>query len=283
MKLLIVDAPSFLWRAFHAVPAAYNEDGISIHALEYFARFVLKRIRTHAWATHVLVVFDGSGPNFRTELYPDYKAHRPPMDDSLREQINIAPMLCAAYGMASVVSDGCEADDVVATAARQAVEAGAEVMIASPDKDILQLVRSGVSVYDQKNRRKFSTDADVLAYLGVRPDQVADWLALAGDTADGFPGIPGVGPKIAASWLRLGGSIDGLLACPGMIGSTRLQKVLLRNVDNLQIFRRLARLRDDVPNVPDVDSLLLDVDAAPIRMLRRLGISSLANIVPMGQ
>ncbi|MCC2638533.1 MAG: polymerase [Moraxellaceae bacterium] len=208
--LILVDGSSYLYRAFHALPPLATRDGRPTGAVKGVVNMLQKLIKTYG-PTHIAVIFDASGPTFRDEIFAEYKAHRPPMPDDLRGQVEPLHALIRAMGLPLLCEKGVEADDVIGTLARQAAAAGVEVLISTGDKDIAQLVDGHVTLVNTMTDTILDREG-VIAKFGVPPERIVDYLALVGDSVDNIPGVPGVGPKTAAKWLQEYGSLDELIA-----------------------------------------------------------------------
>ncbi|MBU2573383.1 MAG: DNA polymerase I, partial [Elusimicrobia bacterium] len=208
--IFIIDAHAFLHRSYHALPKLSTSKGEEVGALYGFLRLLLKIIKEHK-PDYAAVCFDSPGKTFRDELFSGYKANRPEIDDGLISQLKQAPELPGAVGLKAVALPGYEADDIIATLAERFSLGGAEVVIVTGDKDAAQLVRDGVKLWDG-SAALFSGEAEVLAKFGVRPSQIADFLALTGDSSDNVPGVAGIGPKSAAKLLSAYGALENILA-----------------------------------------------------------------------
>ncbi|MDD3608152.1 MAG: DNA polymerase I [Halothiobacillaceae bacterium] len=242
--LILVDGSSFLFRAFHALPPLTTRDGRPTGALHGVAN-MLKKLMADESPTHMAVVFDAPGPTFRDEIYPEYKAHRPPMPEDLRVQIEPLHALVRAMGLPLLLESGVEADDVIATLARQAVKAGHTVMIASSDKDLAQLVGPRIVLVDTMQGRRLD-EAGVLEKFGVPPERMVDYLTLVGDSVDNVPGVSGCGPKTAQKWLSQYGSLDTLVARADEVGG-KIGERLRESLSSLPLSRELVTVREDVP------------------------------------
>lgn len=241
--LILIDGSSWLYRAFHALPPLTAPDGSPTGAIYGMAN-MLRKLFADYDCERIAVIFDPRGATFRNEMYADYKANRPPVPEDLESQF--APMreLIQALGVPLMQIDGFEADDVIATLARQAEADGAEVLIVSGDKDLAQLVTDRVKLLDTMKGVTFDPAA-VRDKYGVPPEQIVDWLALMGDTSDNIPGVPGVGPKTAAKWLDQYSDLDRLLAeCDTVKG--KAGENLRAAAEQLPLSRKLATVRDDV-------------------------------------
>lgn len=207
--LILIDANSFFYRAFHAVPMLTAPDGTPVNAIHGVLSMVSTLIHDYQ-PSGIAVIFDAKGKNFRHDLFPDYKAHRSPMPDELRAQIEPLHNLIKLMGLPLLVIPGIEADDVIATLATQASANGQEVVIASGDKDLCQLVNEHVRIIDTM-KNKLLTPSAVQDKFGVPPESIVDWLTLVGDKSDNIPGVDGVGEKTAAKLLRAHGTLTGIV------------------------------------------------------------------------
>jgi DNA polymerase-1 len=243
--VFLIDGSGFIFRAFHALPPMTRPDGTPVNAVYGFTTMVMKLIE-ETDADHIAVVFDTARRTFRNDIYPDYKAHRPPPPDELIPQFDLVREATRALGVASVEKEGFEADDLIATYARQAREAGAEVTIVSSDKDLMQLVGEKVVMMDAMKNRMIGPD-QVVEKFGVGPDHVIDVQALAGDSSDNVPGVPGIGVKTAALLINEYGDLDTLLERAGEIKQPKRRQALVEQADSARVSRDLVRLRDDVP------------------------------------
>ena len=241
--LVLVDGSSYLYRAFHALPALSTANGEPTGAVLGVVNMLYKLLDERK-PSRMAVVFDAPGRTFRDDLYEHYKANRPPMPDELRDQV--APLLEAieAMGIPLLRIDGVEADDVIGTLAQQASAAGGDTLISTGDKDLAQLVDGHVTLVNTMDNTTLDR-AGVQQKFGVAPEQIIDYLALVGDTSDNIPGVPGVGPKTAAKWLQQFGDLDTLKAnateIPGKIGER-----LRESLDMLDLSKELATIRRDV-------------------------------------
>jgi len=242
--LLLVDGSSYLYRAFHAMPDLRSPQGEPTGAIHGVLN-MLRKLRADFPADYSACVFDAKGKTFRDDWYPEYKAHRPPMPDDLRLQIEPLHEAVAAAGWNILMVDGVEADDVIGTLAQQAAKAGARCIISTGDKDLTQLVNSQVTLVNTMSNEVLD-EAGVTAKFGVPPERIVDYLALVGDTVDNVPGVPKCGPKTAAKWLAEYGTLDNLTAhadeVKGAVGDN-----LRAALDWLPQGRRLVTVKCDVP------------------------------------
>ena len=241
--LLLVDGSSYLYRAFHALPDLRSPQGEPTGAL-YGVLNMLRRLQADFPSDYSAVVFDAKGRTFRDDWYPEYKAHRPPMPDDLRLQVEPLHALVRANGWTVIVEDGVEADDVIGTLARQASQDGVRCVISTGDKDLTQLVDAHVLWVNTMSNEQLDA-AGVAAKFGVPPERIVDYLTLVGDAVDNVPGVPKCGPKTAVKWLTEYGTLDGLIAhasqIKGVVGDN-----LRASLDWLPQARRLVTVKCDV-------------------------------------
>ena len=261
--VILVDGSSYLFRAFHALPPLSSSKGQPTGAVKGVAG-MLRKLQKDYPGSPIAVVFDAGGKSFRNDMFPAYKANRPPMPDDLRSQIRPTHEIVKAMGLPLVIVPGVEADDVIGTFAAQAEAAGRKVVISTSDKDIAQLVDDHVQLVNTMTETTLDA-AGVLEKFGVPPDRIIDLLALMGDTADNIPGVDKVGPKTAAKWLQTYGSLDAVIASAGEIKG-KIGDNLRAALDQLPLSRDLATIRcnlelpmrlvDLVPTAPDTEALL---------------------------
>ncbi len=239
---ILVDGSSYLFRAFHAMPPLTNSQGQATGAI-YGVINMLGKLLEKYQPEKMAVIFDAKGPTFRNEMYSEYKAHRPPMPDELRSQIEPIHEIVKALGLPLLVIDGVEADDVMGTFSQQATEAQHDTLISTGDKDLAQLVNEHVTLVNTMTNT-YSTPEYVKEKFGVRPNQMIDYLALVGDSSDNIPGIPKCGPKTAVKWLTAFGNIDNLVANSPMI-SGKIGEHLRDNLEQLALSRKLTEIKLD--------------------------------------
>jgi DNA polymerase I len=241
----LVDGSGFIFRAYHALPPLTRSDGTPIGAALGFSNMLLKLLQSTD-ADHIAVVFDTAVTSFRNRIYPDYKAHRPEPPDDLRPQFKICREATDAFGVCRIERPDYEADDLIATYARKAVEAGAIVTIVSSDKDLMQLVSDKVQLFDPMKERPIGA-AEVREKFGVGPDKMIDVQALCGDSVDNVPGVPGIGVKTAAELINTYGTLENLLAHAPEIKQPKRRQTLIDFADQARLSKRLVTLDLDVP------------------------------------
>ncbi len=244
-RLFLIDGSGFIFRAFHGLPMMTRPDGTPVNAVYGFITMLLKVLQEMK-ADHVGVIFDSARKTFRNDIYPEYKAHRPPPPEELIPQFPLIREATCAFNLSAIELEGYEADDLIATYARQAAALGAEVMIVSSDKDLMQLVNERICLFDPLKNRTIGP-AEVREKFFVDPDRVIDVQALAGDASDNVPGVPGIGVKTAALLIDEYGDLDTLLARAGEIKQPKRRESLLANADMARLSRQLVTLKDDVP------------------------------------
>jgi DNA polymerase-1 len=252
-KLVLVDGSSYLFRAYHARGVNLSSpDGRPTHVI-YIALNMLSKLINDEQPDLIGVIFDAKGKTFRNDIYPQYKANRPPMPDDLREQIEPLHELIKARGLPLICVEGVEADDIIGTMSREATEQGYRVVISTGDKDMAQLVNANVTLINTMNNH-FMDEAGVVEKFQVRPDQIIDYLALMGDSSDNIPGVPKVGPKTAAKWIAEYGDLDAVIAhaddIPGKVGEN-----LRESLGFLPMSYELATIKLDCDTGIRIDEL----------------------------
>ncbi len=242
-SLVLVDGSSYLYRAFHAMPNLSNSRNQPTGAV-YGVTNMLRRLLKDYDPEQIAVVFDAPGKTFRDDIYPEYKAHRPPMPDDLRGQIEQIHAIVRAMGLPLLMIEGVEADDVIGTLARQAAAEGRDALISTGDKDMAQLVDEHVELVDTMKDARYDRTG-VLERFGVPPERIVEYLALIGDTSDNIPGVPSVGPKTAVKWLTEYGSLDNLIAHAAEIQG-KVGEKLRAALGQLPLARQLATIKCDV-------------------------------------
>lgn len=245
-RILIVDGHAYAYRAFHAIRELRSPAGRPTNAIYGFIK-MLGKMRATLAPTHLIVVWDGGLSAERMAALPDYKAQRPEMPAALAAQLDEITAYLAAARIASYCADGVEADDYIACLARRAVAADLAVVIASSDKDFMQLVTPEIGLLNPNDKTETVWGTEqVQAKAGVTPAQIVDWLSLIGDNVDNIPGVPGVGPKTAADLLRQFGSVAELYRRLDDVKSERIRTVLRAAAADVRRNQELVRLKDDL-------------------------------------
>jgi DNA polymerase I len=262
--IYLIDGSSYIFRAYHALPPLTRKsDGLQVNAVLGFCNMLWKLLRDmkpEERPTHLAVVFDKSEKTFRTEMYSDYKAHRPDPPDDLRPQFPLIREAVRAFDLPCLEQAGYEADDLIATYVREACEVGATAMIVASDKDLMQLVRDCVVMYDSMKDRRIGIP-EVIEKFGVPPEKVVEVQALIGDSVDNVPGVPGIGVKTAAQLICEYGDLDTLLARAAEIKQEKRRQALIENADRARLSRKLVMLDDRVPlQVPLADLAVHEPD-----------------------
>ncbi|MDJ0765782.1 MAG: DNA polymerase I [Myxococcota bacterium] len=248
--LYLIDVSSFVFRAYYSVGHLSRSDGTPTGAVFGVANMLVKLVQTAA-PSHIAVAMDSKTPTFREEIYPAYKANRPPVPEDLKVQFPMVADLLNGFDLTVLQQDGFEADDIIATAVSAAQQAGMPVVIVSGDKDLMQLIGPGVSMHDTM-KDKHWTEAEVEKKWGVPPRLLGDLLALVGDASDNIPGVPRVGVKTAAPLILAHGSLDALFENRTTLKSKALQKRLTEHEESARLSRQLVTLRTDVPIEVDI-------------------------------
>src|SRR5262245_33407331 len=283
----LVDGSGYIFRAFHALPPLTRpSDGLPVGAVHGFCAMLWKLLqdaKKGSGPTHLAVIFDASEKTFRNAIYKDYKAHRPPAPEELVPQFPLIRDAVKAFNIACLEQDGYEADDLIATYAKEAVAAGGNVTIVSSDKDLMQLIRPGIVMLDTMKNRTIGPD-EVHERLGVPPGKVVDVQALAGDSTDNIPGVPGIGVKTAAELINEYGDLQTLLARAGEIKQPKRRERLSEFALQARLSLDLVTLKSDVPLAVPVEQLGVR-DPAPetlLGFLRELEFSTLTKRIAEG-
>ncbi|WP_407177326.1 DNA polymerase I [Bradyrhizobium sp. STM 3562] len=282
--VFLVDGSGYIFRAYHALPPLNRKsDGLQVNAVLGFCNMLWKLLREMPEdnrPTHLAVVFDKSEVTFRNKIYADYKSHRPPAPDDLIPQFPLIRSAVRAFDLPCLEQAGFEADDLIATYVRQACERGATATIVSSDKDLMQLVTDCVTMYDTMKDRRIGI-AEVREKFGVPPEKVVDVQALAGDSTDNVPGVPGIGVKTAAQLIIDYGDLDTLLLRASEIKQPKRREALIENAEKARISRQLVLLDDKVDlEVPLDDLAVHEPDARKlIAFLKAMEFSSLTRRV----
>ena len=250
-KICLIDGSGYIFRAFYALPLLTSPKGVPVNAVLGFVNMFM-RLRTKIPCDYCLVLFDAKRKNFRNEIFEAYKATRAEPPAELVPQFAIIREAVEALNLHFVEMEGYEADDLIATYAKQALSKGMEAVIVSADKDLMQLLRENVEYYDGM-KDKFFTPEDVKEKFGVLPDKVVDVQALSGDSIDNVPGVPGIGPKTAAELINTFGSLEEVLNRASEIPQNKRRETLMQNIENARISKKLVTLKDDVPVTSDIE------------------------------
>ena len=285
--LFLVDGSGFIFRAFHALPPLTRKsDGLPVGAVSGFCNMLWKLLTdardtsVGVTPTHFAVIFDYSAKTFRKEIYDAYKANRSAPPEELIPQFGLIREATRAFNLPCIETEGFEADDIIATYARQAEAVGADVTIVSSDKDLMQLVTPNVHMYDSMKDKQIGIP-DVIEKWGVPPEKMIDLQAMVGDSVDNVPGIPGIGPKTAAQLLEEFGDLDQLLARAEEIKQVKRRENIVANADLARLSRRLVSLRTDVPLDLDLGALVLEPQNGPklIAFLKAMEFTTLTRRV----
>ena len=270
-RIFVIDGSSYLYRAYHAMPPLSTSSGQPTGAVKGVTN-MLMNLKKDSEGSSIIVVFDAKGKTFRSDIYSEYKANRPPMPDELRDQLLPVKSICRAIGFPLIEIDGVEADDVIATIAKMAKDAKYKCVISSLDKDLMQLVEDPHTTLMDTMKHKIFNEEGVFEKFGVRPNQIRDMLALVGDTSDNIPGVPKVGQKTAAKWLAEYDDLKTIKqnaeSIKGVVGNN-----LRNSLDDLDRNVELVSLKNDVdigfkfqdllafnPNDEELDNLFADLE-----------------------
>ena len=253
-QLVLVDGSGYIFRAFHGLPMMNRPDGTPINAVFGFTKMLLK-LKADLNPSHIIVIFDAGRVTFRNDIYPEYKANRSEPPEELVPQFALVRQAAEAIGLPVLEMPGFEADDLIASYARQAEQAGMSCLIVSSDKDLMQLVRGNITMLDPMKNRPIGRE-EVIEKFGVTPDKVVDVQALAGDSTDNVPGVPGIGIKTAAELINQFGDLDSLLAAAETIKQPKRRENLIQFAEQARISRQLVYLKDDVDVPLAIDGLV---------------------------
>lgn len=254
-KVYLVDGSGYIFRAFHALPPLTRPDGTPVGAVLGFTNMLIKLINEEQ-PDYLAVIFDASRETFRNEIYPEYKANRLETPEELIPQFSLIRQACEAFNVPSIEMKGFEADDLIATYATRAKASQDEVTIVSSDKDLMQLVSGNVRMFDPMKNRIIEEE-QVLEKFGVGPGRVIDVQALAGDSTDNVPGVPGIGIKTAAELINTYGDLETLLARAGEIKQPKRRERLQEHTEDARISKELVTLKNDVPVEDSIDDFTL--------------------------
>ncbi|MED5226594.1 MAG: 5'-3' exonuclease H3TH domain-containing protein, partial [Pseudomonadota bacterium] len=274
--VFLVDGSGFIFRAFHALPPMNRDDGTPTNAVFGFTNMLIKLIEDLK-ADHCAIIFDTARKTFRNDVYKEYKANRPPPPDELVPQFAIIREAVLAFNIACIELEGYEADDLIATYTRLAREQGADVTIVSSDKDLMQLVGPNIKMFDPMKSKDIGAE-DVIEKFGVGPQHVIDVQALAGDTSDNVPGVPGVGIKTAAQLITQYGNLETLLERASEIKQPKRRDNLINYAEMARLSKTLVTLKRDV-DVPQPLSDLILEKPNPLKVLEFLRAQGFKRLI----
>ena len=256
--LFLIDGSGYIFRAYYALPPLYRKsDGLPTGAVNGFCNMLFKLIedtKSNSKPTHLAVIFDNARKTFRNDIYSDYKANRGEPPEDLIPQFQIIKDSVTAFGIPSIELAGFEADDIIATYAKQAADKNWKVSIVSSDKDLMQVVTKDINLIDTMKNKSIGIE-DVKEKFGVAPDRVIDVQALAGDSSDNVPGAPGIGLKTAALLINEYDNLENLLESADQIKQNKRRESLINNKELIKISKQLVTLKDDVTNIQSLDTL----------------------------
>ncbi len=280
-KVCLIDGSGYIFRAFFASPKMNNPEGLPVNAVYGFLNMFLS-LTANIKCDYCLVLFDAKRQNFRNEFFPDYKATRPELPEDLKPQFALIHEAVEALNLKWLQMEGYEADDLIATYANLALKEGKEVTIVSADKDLMQLIRPGVSFYDSM-KNKFFTPEDVKEKFGVYPERVTDVQALAGDSTDNIPGVPGIGLKTAAELVNQFGSLEEVLEHAHEIKQNKRRELLIAHKEDALVSQKLVTLKPDVDveltfndlrcTAPNEETLISLLDRHAFRSLKNKALN----------
>ena len=258
--LFLIDGSGYIFRAYYALPPLYRKsDGLPTGAVNGFCNMLFKLIedtKSNTKASHLAVIFDSARKTFRNDIYDGYKANRGEPPEDLIPQFKIIKESVKAFGIPSIELSGFEADDIIATYARQAAKKKWKVSIVSSDKDLMQVVTDDINLVDTM-KNKYIGVKDVIEKFGVKPNRVIDVQALAGDSSDNVPGAPGIGLKTAALLINEYDNLENLLNSAEKIKQNKRRESLVNNKDLINISKKLVTLKDDVNDIQPLETLNL--------------------------
>jgi DNA polymerase I len=272
--LYLIDGSGFIFRAYHALPPLSNPQGTPVGAVYGFVNMIMKLMEGNH-CDYVAVVFDAARKTFRNRIYPEYKANRPPAPEDLIPQFPLVREATRALNLPAIELEDFEADDIIATYAKQAQAQGINVVIVSSDKDLMQLIGNGINLYDAMKQKPIG-EPEVKEKFGVTPDKVLDVLSLMGDSSDNVPGVPGIGPKTAAELIGEYGTLEHLLENAQKIKQPKRRESLINFAQQARLSKELITLKTDVP-LPPLEELVLHPPAPEklLPFLEQMGFKSL--------
>ncbi len=280
--LYLVDGSGYIFRAYHRLPPLTNKHGEPVGAVYGYTSMLWKladEVHAADGPTHMAVILDKSSKTFRNDLYPKYKAQRPPPPEDLVPQFPMIRDATRAFSLPCIETEGLEADDIIACYAKAALAQGWEVTIVSSDKDLMQLIEPGLDMYDTMNNRRLGADHVAEKFFGITPAQLGDVLALMGDSVDNVPGVPGVGPKTAAKLILEHGDLESVLVAAEGMKKGKLRDNLIEHADMARLSKVLVSLKCDVALPEPLEDLeLKGIPDAPLRaFLEHHGFRTLLN------
>lgn len=275
-KIALIDGYGFVFRAYHSLPSLIRSDGINVGGVFGFTNMLIKLIASLN-VSHIAVVFDSGAKTFRHDIYPKYKANRPPCPEELIPQFPIVRECVNALNIKVLEKNGFEADDIIATLAKKAEKNGFEVIIVSSDKDLMQLITDHVSMFDAM-KNKVINHQEVLEKFMVSPDKVLEVLSLIGDSSDNIPGVKGIGPKTASELINQYDTVENLYENIQQIKQEKRQKMLIENQENAFLSKRLIKLDEEVNLNIEIDDLIVkNID--PYKLLSFLEVQGFKSLI----
>lgn len=275
-KCILIDSYGFIFRAYHVQPKLTSPDGLPVGAVYGFISILIKLLQDHN-PSHIAAVFDSGGKNFRHEIFPEYKAHRPDVPEDLIAQFGVIREVVKSLNIASLELNGYEADDLIASLAKSIESTGEEVIIVSADKDLAQLMSDKIKIFDP-TKTKFISKEDIFEKFGIsEPEKILDILAITGDKSDNIPGVPGFGPKTAAELISQFGDFEGLLNGFENIQSDRKRETFRQNIEKAKLSYELAKLDSNIAINTSLADLAWDRPNLEqiLNLLNRFGFKSL--------
>ncbi|MCL0047228.1 hypothetical protein M1M98_03080, partial [Thermodesulfovibrionales bacterium] len=283
MNLYLIDGHSYFYRAYHAIKGLTNSKGLPTNAIYGFTNMILKIIKEKR-PDAIAVAFDSPAPTERHKIYADYKIQRPKTPDDLVVQIPYIKEILKAFNIPAFEMIGVEADDIICTIAKKAASTGTSVFILSGDKDIMQIVKRGIKVYDPLKNLIIDEDY-VRERFGVPPECIPEFIALTGDSIDNIPGAKGIGEKTAKELLLKTGGLDELLSHPEKIENESLRKMIMDDMDNIKLSKVLATLDADLSIEVNIQDLTVKEPdwSLLLRLFAEFEFKKLIRLIPSGE
>lgn len=278
--LVLVDGSGYIFRAYHALPPLNRADGIAVGAVYGFTSMILRLLESEG-EDGFAVIFDSGRKTFRNEIYPEYKAHRPPTPADLIPQFPLTRTVCEVFGVPCFEVPGYEADDLIASYAKASIATNRPVKIISGDKDLMQLIGPMITLFDPLKNKSIGVQ-EVIEKFGIPPEKVIDVLALIGDSSDNIPGVPGIGPKGAAQLIQKFDTLENLLTHIQDVTKPSHQKSLLENIEKARLSKELIRLKEDVP-LPEPLSKLHEHSLNPEKLFAFLKEQGFHSLIPRAE